>query len=177
MVPSDKDRIYVALYARGGQDPNTYHWAIIVGPKNEVEGGRGFRYHARQKLDPATPGRYVWHYEVLGIPLEQTSMLLARVIVGKVTNEVQLATTLAAVPLVQDNPAWTCRIWVRDAIAALEADGRSLGTRVTGWQKIEQAANAYIAQKRQQRRYDGTGTWKMGLVPTYNLLIEKEVIS
>ncbi|KAH9861359.1 hypothetical protein J1614_011105 [Plenodomus biglobosus] len=42
MVASNKDRIYVALYARGGQDPDTYHWAITIGPKNEVEGGRDF---------------------------------------------------------------------------------------------------------------------------------------
>jgi hypothetical protein len=116
MDTSNKDRIYVALYARGGQDPNTYHWAIIIGPKNEVEGGRGFRYHARQRLDPARPGRHVWHYEALDIPLAQTSMLLARVMIGKVADGAQLAATLAAVPLVQDDLAWTCRIWVRDAL-------------------------------------------------------------
>ncbi|PGH02262.1 hypothetical protein AJ80_08887 [Polytolypa hystricis UAMH7299] len=176
MFGSNKDRIYVALYARGGQDPNTYHWAIIVGPKTEVEGGRGFRYHARQRLDPTTPGRQVWHYEALDIPLTQTSMLLARVMIGKVANHAQLAKTLAAVPREQDNPAWTCRIWVRDAIAALEADGKSLGTRVTNWQKIEQTAKTYVARKREQRRYDGSGTWKAGTVPTYDLLEEKEVI-
>jgi hypothetical protein len=176
MVASNKDRIYVALYARGGQDPNTYHWAIIIGPKNEVEGGRGFRYHARQRLDPARPGRYVWHYEALDIPLAQTSMLLARVMIGKVADGAQLAATLAAVPLVQDDLAWTCRIWVRDAIAALEADRKSLGTSVTDWQRIEQTSNTYVAQKRQQRRYDGSGTWKAGTMPTYDLLEEKEVI-
>ena len=176
MVSFNKDCIYITLYAHSGQDSNTYHWTIIVGLKNEVEGGRGFQYHARHKLDPATPGHYVWHYEAVEIPLEQTSMLLARIMIGKVTNEVQLATTLAAVPLIQDNPAWTCRIWVRDAIAVLEADGRSLGTRVTGWQKIEQAANAYVARKRQQRRYDGSGTWKAGTVPTYDLIMGEEVI-
>ena len=103
-------------------------------------------------------------------------MLLTRVIIGKVTDNARLATTIASVPLVQDNPAWTCRTWVRDAIAALEADERSLGTRVTDWQKIEQAANDYVAQKRQQRRYDGSGTWKAGAVPTYDLLLREEVV-
>ncbi|KAF2253519.1 hypothetical protein BU26DRAFT_224458 [Trematosphaeria pertusa] len=85
-------------------------------------------------------------------------MLLARVMIGKVANGAQMAATIAAVPIVQDDPAWTCRIWVRDAIAALEADGKSLGTRVTGWQRIGQTSNTYVAQKRQQRRYDGSGT-------------------
>ncbi|KAF2473575.1 uncharacterized protein BDR25DRAFT_311806 [Lindgomyces ingoldianus] len=103
-------------------------------------------------------------------------MLLARVRIGKAVDGAQLAETLAEVPLVQDNPAWTCRIWVRDAIAALEADRKSLGTRVTDWQRIEQTSNIYIAQKRQQRRYDGSGTWRASTVPTYDLLEEKEVI-
>lgn len=67
-------------------------------------------------------------------------MLLARIMIGKVVSHADMAATLAAVPHVQDNPAWTCRIWVKDAVAALEADGRSLGTRVTNWQRIEQTA-------------------------------------
>jgi hypothetical protein len=103
-------------------------------------------------------------------------MLLARVMIGKVVDGARLSVTLAAVLLVQDDPAWTCRIWVRDAIAALEADGKSLGTRVTDWERIEQMSTTYVAQKRKQGRYDGSGTWKAGTVPTYDLLEEKETI-
>lgn len=58
-------------------------------------------------------------------------MILAQVMIGKVVDGARLSATLAAVLLLQDDPAWTCRIWVRDAIGALEADGRSLGMRVT----------------------------------------------
>ncbi len=65
MVASKKDRVYIAIYARGGLDPNAYHWAIIVGPKNEVEHGRGIRYRVRQRLDPARPGHHIWHNEAL----------------------------------------------------------------------------------------------------------------
>jgi hypothetical protein len=43
VFPTNKDHIYFALYARGGQDPNTYYWAIIIGrPKEDV----------RYRLDP-----------------------------------------------------------------------------------------------------------------------------
>jgi hypothetical protein len=176
MFSSNKDRIYIGLYARGGQDPNTYHWALIVGPKNEVEGGKGMRFHARQRHDPKNPGQHLWHYEALDIPLVQTSMLLVRVMVGKVLDGPRLASVLEKVPLVQQDPRWTCRIWVRDAIAALEADGKCLGTRMTDWQKLEEASKAYVARKRQQKRYDGSGTWQPGAVPTYDLLEEKEVV-
>lgn len=176
MPASNKDRLYVALYARGGQDPNTYHWAIIVGPKEEVEGGRGYRYHVRQRLDPARPGRLIWAYESLEIPLAQTSMLLGRIMIAKITDKAQIRSTLAAVRAIQDDPSWTCRIWVKDAITALEADGKSLGTRITKWTTIEQNANNYIRQKRQQRRYDGSGSWVSGTVPTFDLLENREIV-
>lgn len=174
MFGSNKDRIYVALYARGGQDPNTYHWAIIIGPKNEVEGGQGGRYHV--KHDPLQPGESFWKYEDLPIPLTQTASLLARVTIGKVTDKSRLERVLKNVPLVQGDPAWTCRVWVRDAIAALVADGKCLGTSVTDWTTVEQACNNYVGEKRAARRYDGSGSWKAGTVPTYDLLERKETI-
>ncbi|KAL3482295.1 hypothetical protein BJX99DRAFT_252554 [Aspergillus californicus] len=174
MAAANKDRVYVTLYVRGGQDPNTYHRAITVGPKKEDERSRGHRYHVKQQSDETTINRMRWIYQPIEIPLVQTNMLLGRILIAKVTDGVQLRSTLAAVPIVQDNSAWTCRIWVRDVVTALEADGKSLGTRVTNWPTIEQTANIYIGQKRQQRRYDGTGSWKPNKVPTFDLLANKE---
>ncbi|KAK2748984.1 hypothetical protein FQN57_007267 [Myotisia sp. PD_48] len=161
MSAANKDRVYVALYARGGQDPNTYHWAIIVGPKEEVEGGKGYRYHVKQQLDPNNPTQFNWVYQALDISLIQTSMLLGRVMIAKVTNSAQLRNTLDA---------------VRDAVTALEADGMSLGTRITNWAIIEQSAKDYIGEKRQQRRYDGSGPFPPGTVPTFDLIERKEIV-
>jgi hypothetical protein len=62
---------------------------------------------------------------------------------------------------------------IRHAIAALEADRKSLGTRITDWTTIEQTANK---QKRQQRRYDGSGSWVPGTVPTFDLLENQETV-
>ncbi|KAH8698376.1 hypothetical protein BGW36DRAFT_293664 [Talaromyces proteolyticus] len=178
MPASNKDRVYVALYARGGRDPDAFHWAIIVGPKKEgVGGSRGYRYHAIQRPDPSRTGHFIWVYEALEITLFQTNMLLGRILIAKVTNDTQLRTTLAAVPLVQDDPSWNCQVWVKNAIAALEADRKSLGTRVTDWTAIEQIANGYINRKREQRRYDGSGGWASGTVPTFDLLENRESVS
>ena len=141
-----------------------------------MEGGKGYRYHVRQWLDPARPGGLTWEYVSLEIPLIQTNMLLGRIMIAKITDKAHIRSTLAAVPAIQDDPSWTCRIWVKDAIAALEADGKSLGTRVTKWTTIEQNANNYIRQKRQQRRYDGSGSWEPGTVPTFDLLENREII-
>lgn len=176
MPTSNKDRIYIALYARGGQEPGTYHWAIIVGPKIEAKGTQGRRFHVKQRLDPAGNGQFVWIYESLEIPLVPTGMLLGRITIGKVTDKARLHSTLSAVPVLQNDPSWTCRIWVRGAIAALEADGRCLGTSVTSWEKIEKVAKEYIEKKRLQRRYDGSGSWSLETVPTFSLLEDREVI-
>ncbi|KAI9371874.1 hypothetical protein BJX61DRAFT_543276 [Aspergillus egyptiacus] len=126
----NKDRVYVGLYARGGGDPNTYHWALIVGPKKEAEGNRGYRYHVQQRVDPAEPSGLKWIYQPLEIPLVQTSMLLGRILIAKVTNGEQLRSTLAAVPIVQNDKSWTCRIWVKNAVAALEADRKTAAATV-----------------------------------------------
>ncbi|KAI2084927.1 hypothetical protein LOZ36_004428 [Ophidiomyces ophidiicola] len=176
MPTRNKDRVYVALYARGGNEPNTYHWAIIVGPKKEGDGKLGYRYHVKHVLVPAALGQVKWEYQAIEIPLFQTAMLLGRIMVAKVTDGTQLHRSLAAVPIIQNNPEWTCRTWVKDAVASLEADGKSLGTRVTNWEEIEKTANEYIGTKRQQRRYDGSGPWKFRTVPTFDLIQKKETI-
>lgn len=103
-------------------------------------------------------------------------MLLARITVEKVLDKQKLIATLALVPMQQPNPTWTCRIWVRDAIAALQGDGKVLGSSMTDWGRIEQMAKAFVSQKRQERRYDGSGNWQRGTMPTYDMLEDKETI-
>jgi hypothetical protein len=56
---------------------------ITRGPKEEVRDERGFRFHVRQRPVPFGPTRYVWYYEELYIPLYQTGMLLARIMMAK----------------------------------------------------------------------------------------------
>ncbi|KAH1664153.1 hypothetical protein KXV52_008126 [Aspergillus fumigatus] len=90
-MPSNKDRLYVALYAHGGNPTmpgkeDTYHWALIVGPKVEAEDGIGVRYHAKER--PKLGGGSEWFFEERECPLAPTSMLLVRIMVGKVATEI-----------------------------------------------------------------------------------------
>ncbi|KAK5988027.1 hypothetical protein PT974_12163 [Cladobotryum mycophilum] len=94
----NKDRLYVALYARGGAPKmpgleDTYHWALIVGPKSESSGSHGSRFHAKESLgfvgNPPV-AQSVWQYEERQISMAPTSMLLVRVLVAKVKNMSQL---------------------------------------------------------------------------------------
>ncbi|RDW79841.1 hypothetical protein BP6252_04479 [Coleophoma cylindrospora] len=58
-MPSNKDRLYIALYTRGGSTKmpgkeETYHWALIVWPKIEMDKSgamaEGTRYHAKERF-------------------------------------------------------------------------------------------------------------------------------
>jgi hypothetical protein len=159
------------MSARGGRETNTYHWALIVGPKQEREDSTGFRHHAKQDV-----GSSQWYYNVQKITTQATQMLLVRVIFAKVEDMAQLNRTLAAVPVVQNDPSWTCRIWVKDAIAALEADRKSLGTKVTDWETLENWAKEYVRAKIDAGRFSGPGNWDSRFPPTYDLMEDKEII-
>ncbi|KAH8742342.1 hypothetical protein F5883DRAFT_513450 [Diaporthe sp. PMI_573] len=109
-MPSEKDRLYVALYARGGAPTmpgleDTYHWALIVGPKTESEGSQGHRFHAKERLGfVGSPpvAQSVWQYEELDIPMVPTSMLLVRIVVGKVKSMSRLRSIFESSRTVQD---------------------------------------------------------------------------
>lgn len=172
MPASDKPRLYIALYARGNSnDGEAFHWALVVGPKSETPNSRGARYHAKNP-----PGATQnWVYERRETSMMPTNMLLLRMVVAKVTDWARLEQVLAAVALVQNDSSWNCRLWVRDALAALEADGHSLGTKRVGWDDVEQQLRQYAQNKIAQHRFDGQADWDMSKVPTYDLLEGKEV--
>ena len=83
-----------------------YHWALTVGPKVEEEGGIGVRYHAKErpKLGEGSERRF----EERESPLAPTSMLLVRVMVGKVADGNQLVESLRSTPIRQAQPGWNC---------------------------------------------------------------------
>ncbi|KAI4284287.1 MAG: hypothetical protein L6R35_004940, partial [Caloplaca aegaea] len=156
-MPSDKDRLYVALYARGGsakREPGSdemYHWALLVGPKSDGEDDRRIRYHARDSF-----GR-VWEYEEREIYRATSIMLLARVIVAKVTNVERLQAALRSVPVVQGDESWNCVSWVKNALEAVKVDGKAVGTSNLDWDVVRRTAKDYVQGKKDAHRYDGLG--------------------
>jgi hypothetical protein len=111
---SNKDRLYVALYARGekvkmpsGEDAFAhnpplhgmiadicfrYHWGLLVGPKKESDTSQGMRYHANERI--LGPDQQEWFFEELETTMKTASMLLVRVMVGKVENTAHLVEIL-----------------------------------------------------------------------------------
>jgi len=151
-----------------------YHWGLLVGPKMEVESGRGTRYHAMERMNEA--GRSQWYFEERDVTLLATSMLLVRIMIGKVMKKDRIASVLHNVPIRQGEMGWNCVSWVKEALRDLDADGKALGTSVMGWQAVRDGAMRYVQQKKADHRFDGKGNFDMKFAATFDLLDGKETI-
>ncbi|KAF7714531.1 Uncharacterized protein PECH_008421 [Penicillium ucsense] len=126
-MPSRKDRLY--------------HWAFIVGPKVERQGGTGVRYHAMEKI--GFSGRSEWCFDERNCPLAPTNMLLVRIMVGKVADGTRLVEIMRNTPIRQGQPGWNCVSWVKEALEMLSVDSKALGTSVIEWEKVRNAGMDY----------------------------------
>ncbi|KAF2222573.1 hypothetical protein BDZ85DRAFT_313592 [Elsinoe ampelina] len=75
------------------------------------------------------------------------STCLVAVLVAKIEDEARLDAILCGVPVVQNDPNWRCRAWVRDAVNAIAADGRAVGTSELVWAEVEDTAKAFVGRK------------------------------
>ena len=149
-----------------------YHWALILGPKIEAIDATGMRYHAKESI--TENGVSTWVFQEKESALTATSMILVRVLIAKVNNKDRLVSILRNVPIRSDLPGWNCVGWVKEALERLEADGKVLGTSVTEWSIVKNAAMDYCQRKRDEHRFDGKSQYDMETVPTYDLLDRKE---
>ncbi|RYP06845.1 hypothetical protein DL764_002893 [Monosporascus ibericus] len=184
-MPSDKDRLYIALYARGGAPrmpgrEDSYHWAFIVGPKVEPNGeGQGIRFHAKEKITVVgQPPRAQsqWVYDASPIPLQPTAMLLVRVAVGKVKDMRRLRAIFDHTPVRPGVPGWNCVGWIREALETALRDGKALGTAVNNWDSARDAAMWYVEKKKAEHRFDGRGgRYDPRRAATWDMLERKEL--
>ena len=121
-------------------------------------------------------GQSEWFFEEKDVTLLATSMLLVRIMIGKVEKIERLVSTLRKVPIRQGQMGWNCVGWVKEALEALNADGKALGTSVTEWQAVRDGVMWYIQKKRAEHRFDGKGNFNMKYAATYDLMDGKETI-
>lgn len=175
---SNKPRLYVALYAQGGDEsirPRRFHWALLVCPKDDK--GTAYRYHVINTLQPGVVGQ-VWRFEARPLAQFSTQLLLTRTLVAKIERPQDVERGLSSVPIVQGNPNWTCRIWVREAIQQLGHDGVLGHSKITDWNAIEDACREYAESKFAIHRWrdEPNGRWVPGQTATYDLLQRKEIV-
>lgn len=148
-----------------------YHWGFLVGPKLEKEPQvAGVRYHVKNLPIKG------WLYEEITLAnVQNTTSLLARIVVAKVTDEERLVDILRGTPVVQNDPNWRCRTWVADALSRLERDGRAVGTAQLDWGKIEALGREYVAKKTAAGRYSKTLDMELPR-PTWDMLEGRETV-
>ena len=155
-----------------------YHWALVMGPKNESNrrgsSRTGIRLHAKDP--PSLDGRTRWIYEETDISLLAETMILVRIMIGKVKSRKLVLSITRDLPLVQDDPEWNCVIWVKDALNALQVEKRAMGDSILDWETVRSETINYVETKKAQRRFvDGSG-FDATRPATWDLLQRKEII-
>ena len=135
----------------------------------------GRRCHVKNRLNPNGPGS-IWQYEESEMQnVQNTTSLLVRVMIGKVEDLGRLLAIIRGITVVQNDPGWRCRTWCANALAAIMADGKAMGTSVLNWQRIEQTARSYVGQKTAQGRF-ANSQLLLRPRPTWDMLENKEMI-
>ena len=130
----------------------------------------GTRYHV--KNHPITG----WVYEEVPLNnVQSTVNLLARILIAKIENEDRLVEILRSIPVVQNDPSWRCRTWLANALKAIKADGKAVGTSELDWAKIEPLAREYVGKKVASGRYTIQQDAQQPK-PTWNMLDGKEIV-
>lgn len=81
-----------------------------------------------------------WKFEEIDCSLVASSMVLVRIMVGKVEDGNRLVEIIRNTPVRAGRKGWNCVSWVKEALERLEADPQALGTHVLGWEKIRNKA-------------------------------------
>lgn len=180
MVRSNKARLYVVLYARGqkGAEPERrFHWALAWGPKEEKKDRTGRLWHVKDtyRADLTLGTWWLETKTIVSGMVEGTS--LGRVMVGKILDVDRMERVLRDLPLKQGDPKWTCRSWICDALSAL-ADSGAIGTSVDlkDWSEIEVTCRRFANGKVEQGRFRAGTRANVSVLPTYDMLQEKETV-
>ncbi|KAK4575033.1 hypothetical protein LTR86_000883 [Recurvomyces mirabilis] len=182
-MPSNKPRLYVALYVRSGSPKmpgleDTYHWALIVGPKTETEISEGVRFHAHDRMTVVEDeAQHIWRHEEMSVSMSPVLMILIRVMVAKVADMDRLVAVLRSTSVGGEEVGWNGISWVRAVLNRLEVDGGCLGKSGVEWDVIRNAAMWYVGKKKAEHRFDGQASFDGTRVPTYDLLQGKEVVA
>jgi hypothetical protein len=126
------------------------------------------KYHANERI--MGPDQQEWFFEERESTMKSTSMLLVRVMVGKVENTAWLVEILRRVPIRQGEPGWNCVAWVKEALGFLAADEKTIGTSELDWKKIRDTSMSYVRKKKEQHRFDGTRNFNITGPPTFDMI-------
>ncbi|OAA45024.1 hypothetical protein NOR_03778 [Metarhizium rileyi] len=182
MMPYNKPRLYVGLYVRGSSAKmpgreDSYHWALLSGPKHDLKSDlQHTMYHVKDRLviegEPEAVSS-VWEYSVES---DRSSMLLARIVVGKICDLHRLESILRSVPVRGEKEGWNSISWIQEAFHLASMAPGVLGSHMEDWEEIRQTAMSYVDEKKAKHRFDGLGKFDPSKPPTWDMLQGKELL-
>ncbi|KAI0431234.1 hypothetical protein F5Y09DRAFT_340911 [Xylaria sp. FL1042] len=171
-MPSNKPRLYVAIYRNGARnnEQREYHWGFLIGPKLEnTQRIPALKIHVRRSA-------WGWNLEEHRLwDVRATPTLLARILIAKIEDMNRLIGVLDRVGIVPGDPSWTSRHWVAGAVADIARDGRCVGTAELDWLRIQARGRQYVRAKFQTGRY-GDELPLFELKPTWDMLKNMETV-
>ena len=155
-----------------------YQWALLIGPKHESKRDGSCRNGIRlqAKDPPSFNGETHWLYEEAEVPLLSETMILVRVMIGKVNSKRRLLSIARDETLIQDEPWFNCVIWIRDALFSIQSDKRTMGKSLLDWAIVRDEAINYLETKKAQRRFEAGSGFDITRPATWDLLQRKELI-
>ncbi|KAG5778327.1 hypothetical protein H9Q73_008027 [Fusarium xylarioides] len=156
-----------------------YHWAFIVEPEDETKSSQRKRFHVKKLVELAGEKRianYYWHFEEIDISMDAPSMMLTRILIGKVKDLDRLRSSLRRTPIQQDVKAWNWIDWIEAAFYEMTQNNGNLETCVTKWETLRDTVMRYIELKKLAHRFDGTRAYDFTKVPTWDMLRGAEVV-
>ena len=82
-----------------------------------------------------------------------TSMLLIRIVVGKVKDMSRLRAIFEGTPVRPEVEGWNCVEWVKEALLTAIKDGKALGTSAGDWKSVRDTAMWYVESKKAAGRF------------------------
>lgn len=122
-------------------------------------------------------GKCQWKYEEVPISLLATQMLLVRIMIAKIENHDRLLQIMRGIPVRAGEEGWNCVGWVKEALLELQRDGHTLGTAVSDWVTVRDAAMGFVQKKKDEHRFDGVVKINEKRAATFDLITEKETIA
>jgi len=97
-------------------------------------------------------------------------------LIGKSSAKTALWILFEKTTIKPGEPGWNCVIWAKEALTALQADGKALGTSNVDWSAVRDAAMWYVEKKKAEHRFDGKGDYDSSKAPTWDLLEGRDAI-
>lgn len=184
----NKNRLFITLQYR--RDAPGFHWTLLLAPKVESQDSEDKDSHFFPALNNFTPGmqladgeRPPWRYDQREGNVMRSPTMTARILVAKLSIAVPFAQQvldidqiLRTVPIVQNDPGWTCRVWVEHGLAALRATGGDFSSipDVTEGGALETQIIGFGEQGRPTILKRGSGWQHLNELPQLDLRIRRE---